>query len=75
MTCAFDLQSPLERKLFLVLKHKYISFETQYPLNWKGEKISIAGKTYDHPTNNFKEVLTVVDFYIEKRECPYHSPR
>ncbi len=67
LTCIFDLQSPLERKLFLALNKKYIRFEAQYPLNWKGENISIAGKTYDNPKNNFKEVLTVADFYIEKK--------
>ena len=68
LTCVFDLQSPLERKLFLALNKKYIRFETQYPLNWKGENISIAGKSYNNPKNDFKEVLTVVDFYIEKRD-------
>ncbi|EAZ79289.1 endonuclease domain-containing protein [Algoriphagus machipongonensis] len=67
LTCIFDLQSPLERKLFLALNKKYIRFEAQYPLNWKGENISIAGKTYDNPRNNFKDVLTVADFYIEKK--------
>ena len=74
LTCVFDLQSPLERKLFLALNKKYIRFEAQYPLNWKGKNISIAGKTYDNPKNNFKEVLTVADFYIEKkgvRLCVY----
>jgi hypothetical protein len=74
LTCIFDLQSPLERKLFLALNKKYIRFESQYPLNWKGENISIAGKSYNNPKNNFKEVLTVVDFYIEKRDvklCVY----
>jgi len=73
-TCIFSLQSPLERKLFLALNHTYIRFHVQYPLNWKGEMISIDGKSYDNPINNFKEVLTVVDFYIEKRDvklCVY----
>lgn len=68
LTCVFDLQSPLERKLFLALNKEYVRFESQYPLNWKGENISIAGKTYNNPKNNFKDVLTVADFYIEKRD-------
>ncbi|MCG2418920.1 endonuclease domain-containing protein [Aequorivita sp. F47161] len=67
LTCIFELQSPLERKLFLALNKEYIRFSTQYPLNWKGENISIEGKTYNNPKNNFKDVLTVADFYIEKR--------
>lgn len=74
VTCIFDLQSPLERKLFLELKRANVYFQPQYPLNWYGQKISINGKTYDDPANNFKEVLTVVDFYIEKgniRLCVY----
>jgi len=74
LTCIFELQSPLERKLFLALKNNFIKFNTQWPLNWHGEKISIAGKTYDNPDNNFKDVLTVVDFFIEKRNtklCVY----
>lgn len=65
--CLFILQSPLERQLFLALSKTYIKFETQYPMNWRGENISIAGKTYGDKTNNFKEVLTVADFFIEKK--------
>ena len=74
LTCIFELQSPLERKLFLALINERLFFTTQYPLNWKGENISIDGKTYDNPKNNFKEVLTVVDFYLEKKDmklCVY----
>lgn len=66
--CLFVLQSPLERKLFLALSRSYIKFQTQYALNWKGENISIEGKTFESQTNNFKNVLTVVDFYIEKSQ-------
>lgn len=65
--CLFILQSPLERQLFLALSKTYIKFETQYPMNWRGENISIAGKTYGDKTNNFKEVLTVAHFFIEKK--------
>ncbi|MBW4362445.1 endonuclease domain-containing protein [Flavobacterium taihuense] len=66
--CLFVLQSPLERKLYLELSKSYLKFQTQYPLNWYGQNISIEGKTYGDCQNNFKEVLTVVDFYIEKRQ-------
>jgi hypothetical protein len=66
-TCLFVLQSPLERKLFLELNKVRINFQTQYALNWQGQNISIEGKTFENPLNNFKEVLTVVDFYVEKR--------
>jgi len=68
ITCIFELQSPLERKLFLALKeNSYLKFHTQYALNWRGENVSLEGKTYSNPKNNFKNVLTVVDFYLEKR--------
>lgn len=67
LTCIFELQSPLERKLFIEFKRKFIRFNPQYALNWKGENISVSGKSYDNPKNNFKDVLTVVDFYIEKK--------
>ena len=66
VTCLFELQSPLERKLFLELKRANIYFQPQYPLNWFGQQISIDGKSYHDPKNNFKEVLTVVDFFIDK---------
>jgi hypothetical protein len=66
--CLFVLQSPLERQLFLELSKANIRFKTQYALNWLGENISIEGKSYNDNKNNFKEVLTVVDFYIEKRQ-------
>lgn len=72
--CLFILQSPLERQLFLELSKTYIRFYSQYPLNWYGENISTEGKSYGDANNNFKEVLTVVDFYIEKRNtklCVY----
>jgi hypothetical protein len=68
ITCLFKLQSPLERKLFLELKKGYIRFDTQYAINWKGENISTEGKSYNNPVNNFKDVLTVADFYIEKKD-------
>ena len=66
--CLFVLQSPLERRLYLELTKSYINFKTQYPLNWYGKNISIEGKTYGDSQNNYKEVLTVVDFFIEKGE-------
>jgi hypothetical protein len=66
LECLFTLQSPLERQLYLKLLSSFIRFQSQYPLNWYGEHISIDGKDYDNPLNNFKDVLTVVDFYIEK---------
>ena len=72
--CLFVLQSPLERKLFIELSNSYIKFQSQYPLNWHGQNISIEGKTYGDKNNNFKDVLTVVDFYIEKSQtklCVY----
>lgn len=72
--CLFILQSPLERKLYLELLKERISFQTQYGLDWKGQNISVEGKEYGHPENNFKNVLTIADFYIERgkqRLCIY----
>ena len=66
-TCVFELHSPLERKLYLALTNEYIKFSVQYPLNWNGEHIFIEGKSYHNPTNNFKEVLTVADFFLDKK--------
>ncbi|MRJ09884.1 DUF559 domain-containing protein [Ornithobacterium rhinotracheale] len=64
--CLFVMQSPLERKLFVELKKSYIHFHPQYAMNWKGQKILLEGRSYDNPNYNFKEVMTVVDFYIQK---------
>lgn len=66
-TCLFTLQSPLERKLYLELLKERITFQTQYGLDWRGVNISVEGKEYGHPENNFKNVLTIADFYIEKK--------
>jgi len=66
-TCLFVLQSPLERKLYLELTTEGISFQSQYGLDRNGSHISVEGKKYDNPENNFTNVLTIVDFYIEKR--------
>ena len=68
VTCLYELQSPLERKLFLELRRANIYFKAQYGLNWQGRNVSVSDKSFGHPTNNFKDVLTVVDFYIEKRD-------
>ncbi|WP_298393725.1 endonuclease domain-containing protein [Flavobacterium sp.] len=73
-TCLFVLQSPLERKLFIELKKTYINFQTQQGLNYNGDFISMEGKSYDNENNNFKNVLTIVDFYIYKGDiklCVY----
>lgn len=64
--CLFKLQSPLERILYLELLNNYIKFQIQYALNWKGIPISTQNKSYENPNNNFREVLTVADFYIDK---------
>lgn len=72
--CLFKLQSPLERKLFLELSKERINFQPQYGIDWKGVHISVEGKEYGNPINNFKNVLTVVDFFIEKKNqrlCVY----
>lgn len=72
--CLFVLQSPLERQLYLELSKSNVRFQIQYPLNWHGENISIEGKKFGDSKNNFKEVLTVVDFYIERSQtklCVY----
>ncbi|MBF6642174.1 DUF559 domain-containing protein [Flavobacterium sp. J49] len=74
LTCLFTLQSPLERKLYLELKRNYIYFTVQYGINHFGEKIAVKDKSYDNQNNNFKEVLTIVDFFIDKGDvklCVY----
>ena len=74
VTCLFVLESPLERKLFLELKRAGINFQPQYGLNRLGVNISVEGKSYSNPENNFKDLLTKVDFYIEKNDiklCVY----
>lgn len=67
LKCVFELQSPLERMLYLELIKNKIRFQVQYPLDWKGNYISIKDKSYDNPDNNFKEVMTIPDFYIDRR--------
>lgn len=67
MTSLFKLQSPLERKLYLELVKTRINFQSQYGLDRNGSHVTVEGKEYGNPENNFKNVLTVVDFYIEKR--------
>ncbi|MCL1943571.1 MAG: endonuclease domain-containing protein [Candidatus Azobacteroides sp.] len=72
--CLFVLQSPLERQLYLALLKTHMSFKTQYPLDWYGQYVSIEGRNYNNKQYNFKEILTVVDFYIERgstRLCVY----
>ncbi len=68
VTCLFKLGSPLERKLYLELRnHTYLGLQVQYGIGWNGDYISTEDRYYSHPTNNFKSVLTIADFYFEKR--------
>ena len=72
--CLFELDSPLERKLFIKLKKSYLNFEYHYGIDRKGKNINVIGKSYDNPKNNFKDVLTIADFYLEKNDrklCVY----
>ena len=74
MACIYSLQSPFERNLSLALINKYLKFELQYALNHKWENVSIEGKSNNNPGNNLKNVLTIVDFYIEHKDiklCVY----
>jgi len=66
ITCLIQLQSPIERKLFLALNRANIYFLPQYALDRFGKSISVEGKSYYDPKNNFKDVLTIVDFFIER---------
>jgi len=65
-TTCIDIESPLERQLFLELRKSYIKFEIQYGLGHNGEKLNIE---HNKKTNNYSNVLTVVDFYLEKRDA------
>ncbi|MBE6312149.1 MAG: DUF559 domain-containing protein [Bacteroidales bacterium] len=68
-SCLFTLQSPLERKFYLFCSEKWWFKKyciLQYAIDWHGCHIDVTGKTYNNPNNNFKNVLTIVDFYIEK---------
>ncbi len=74
VTCLFELQSPLERKLFLALKKAGIYFRHQYGIDWRGNNIFVQNKAYGDPENNFKDVLTIVDFFVSysnKKLCVY----
>jgi hypothetical protein len=67
-------QSPLERMLFVELSKAKIKFQQQYGLNRDGEYILTEGREYDNPDYNFTDVLTILDFYIEKGDkklCVY----
>ncbi|SIN65407.1 endonuclease domain-containing protein [Algoriphagus halophilus] len=72
--CFTELQSPLERKLFLALKKTPIYFEVQFGISRSGKNIHTKNRSYDHPTDNFKEVLTIADFFInqgDQKLCIY----
>lgn len=70
ITCLFTLESPLERKLFLALKNQNIKFQPQIAIDWSGNIIY----DYTRETHGFKNILTVVDFFFQKRNltlCVY----
>lgn len=66
--CLLELDSPLERQLYLSLKEEGIYFKHQYPINRYGERANQSGVNY------FDDLLTKVDFYItyyNKKICVY----
>jgi len=65
--CLLKLQSPLERMLFLELKKAYINFKEQCPLSWTGDFIEIDANKLDLEKVKFHNILTVPDFFIEKK--------
>jgi hypothetical protein len=68
VTCLFDLQSPLEQKLFLELKKNDFNFKHQYGIDMNGDPIDLLGSLNDSKANNFQDVLTITDFYVHKNE-------
>jgi len=66
--CLFEIESPLERKLFLALSKSKIYFKMQYGIGHDGQWKYVKNRSYTDPENNFIEVLTIADFYIEKRD-------
>ncbi len=74
VVCAFEIESPLERAMFVDLTKMRIRFQRQYGIDRQGSPIHINGRSDKHPTNNFINVLTIPDFYIEskgERICIY----
>lgn len=65
-TTCIVIESPLERQLFLELRKSYVKFEMQYGLGHNGEIIDLE---HNKKINNYTNVLTIVDFYIEKRDA------
>jgi hypothetical protein len=64
--CVFKMQSPLERKLYIALVDSSIKFSPQYPIDWKGNySLAFENKLPNSPPN-FKYVLTIADFYIQR---------
>jgi hypothetical protein len=71
VTCALEIESPLERTLFLEFRKNYIPFQIQYALDHSGEQIDISE---NKRSKNFSNVLTVADFFIQKKDlklCVY----
>lgn len=73
--CVLTIESPIERELYLAFKRKkFFDFRMQVGINHKGEEIEIIGRSYNNSQNNFRDVLTIVDFYISSRNkklCVY----
>lgn len=72
--CLINMDSPLERNLFLELRRNKINFEHHIGLDHNGGEIKVEGRKYDNPKYNFTEVLTVPDFFIRcynDRLCVY----
>jgi hypothetical protein len=65
VTCYLILQSPLERKLFLELKRAKLQFKTQFAIDKDGYPTIATGRQYDNSEFNYKDVLTIADFYIQ----------
>jgi hypothetical protein len=56
----------LERKLFVALYKSYVRFTPQFPIDWKGNRSSAFDNKLPNAPINYKNILTIADFFIEK---------
>lgn len=67
--CLIEIQSPIERILFLELSKAGIDFKIQFGISHYGNSLNVKKRSYEDPIHNFKDVLTVADFYIRVRDA------
>lgn len=65
--CLLEIKSPIERILYLEMNRAGIYFKMQYGIGRDGHYVDVTNRSYNDPSHNYKDVLTIADFFVNMK--------